>query len=85
MKFSKAIQIKQLVNRWNEERRSLGYGEVHFNCSMYSLGRWSVTLEPKGVRVFFSYELDELVTLYAGGGFRMYIGAVGIAPYIDMQ
>lgn len=52
---------------------------------MFSLGRWSVLLQPVGSRLFFSFELEQLVTLYAGGGFMMVIGSLSDAPYIDMQ
>lgn len=85
MKFSKAIQIKELVTSWNKDRSFGDYGYVKFECSMYSLGNWSVLLKPVGTRLFFSLELEKLVTLYAGGGFMMVIGSLSDAPYIDMQ
>lgn len=85
MLFSKAIQIKHLVNRWNKERSNLGHGCIEFECTMFSLGEWSVTLKPVGAQLFFTHEMDNLVQLYAWRGFRMMIGATSSGPYIDMQ
>lgn len=85
MKFSKAIQIKQWVNRFNQDRSEFNSGSIKFECSMFSDGEWRVDLKPIGVRMFFSCEMDRLITLYAGGGFTMIIGSVTNAPYIDMQ
>ena len=85
MTFSKAIQIKEMVNRWNHDRWNLGYGYVKFECSMYRIGSWSVDLKSINPSLFFSLEMDELVTLYAGGGFHMVINAYGNKPRIMMQ
>lgn len=85
MKFSKAIQIKQLVTSWNKDRSYSDFGYIKFECSMFSLGNWSVLLKPIDTSLFFSIELEQLITLYAGGGFMMVIGAFSDGPYIDMQ
>lgn len=85
MLFSRAIQIKQLVNRWNQDRWQFGYGYVEFKCSMFLDGHWSVLLKPVNSTLFFSLELQELLKLYADGGFSMVIGAIDSAPYIDLK
>lgn len=85
MKFSKAIQIKQWVNRWNEDRAKFNHGSIVFNCSMYSIGNWSVDITAQGSELFFSDEMEQLITLYAGGGFSMRVMAIDNVPTIDMQ
>ena len=85
MVFSKAIQIKHLVNEWNKVRGSFDFGRIKFECYMFADGHWSVLLRPVDSRIFFSSELNQLVTLYADGGFIMHIGSLSDAPYIDMQ
>ena len=84
MKFSKAIQIKGLVNRWNENRRNDGYGYVKFEASMCMDGHWSVGLKLVDSFAFTSQEMEEFITLYAGGGFRMSIFAYDKTLIIDM-
>ena len=85
MVFSKAIQIKHLVNRWNENRYEFGSGYIVFNCSMFYDGQWSVLLRPEHSTLFFSFELNQLLTLYTAGGIMMTIGSINNLPYIDMQ
>lgn len=85
MRFSKAIQIKHLVTNWNKDRSYCGFGYIEFKCSMFSDGEWNVLLKPVDSRLFFSIELEQLVTLYAGGGMMMCIGALTEVPYIDLQ
>lgn len=85
MLFSKAIQIKHLVNRWNKDRWDCGFGYIEFKCSMFSDGQWNVLLKPVDSKLFFSIELEQLITLYAGGGMIMCIGAFTDIPYIDLQ
>lgn len=85
MVFSKAIQIKNLVNRWNKDRSVGDYGYVTFHCSMYSIGKWSVIIKAMGQGVFFSSEMNQLITLYAGGGFSIRVSTFIHNPYIDMQ
>ena len=85
MKFSKSIQIKQWVNRWNENRAKFNHGNIVFDCSMYSIGNWSVDITAQGSELFFPDEMEQLITLYAGGGFLMSVFAIGNVPTIDMQ
>ena len=85
MKFSKAIQIKSLVNRWNENRWNIGFGYVKFEASMFMDGEWSVGLKLVDSHVFTSLEMEQLITLYAGGGFQMFITAINNDPFIDME
>lgn len=85
MLFSKAIQIKNLVNKWDQERWNLGYGYIKFKCDMFRLGEWYVDISPVDFKFFLHSEMDELITLYAGGGFRMIIDAYESTPIIMMQ
>lgn len=85
MTFSKAIQIKGLVNRWNQERKSADYGYIKFECEMFSIGKWSVDLSAVGAELFFSDETEQLLTLHAGGGFHMRISAFHNVPVICIQ
>ena len=85
MTFSKAIQIKHLVNRWNKDRSTGDYGYIAFSCDMFSIGHWSVQIRAIGCTLFFSDEMAQLITLYAGGGFHMRVSAHNGRPYIDMQ
>lgn len=85
MIFSKAIQIKQLVNRWNKDRSEGDFGYVTFHCSMFSIGNWAVSIKAVGASLFYSCEMNQLFTLYAGGGFMMRVSAHDNHPYIDMQ
>lgn len=85
MTFSKAIQIKHLVNRWNKDRAECGFGRVVFNCDMFQIGCWSVNIDAVGSTLFFSHEMNELITLYAGGGFTIRVFAFSDRPSIDMQ
>lgn len=85
MKFSKAIEIKKVVTSLNQDRGNFDYGYIKFECSMFSLGNYSVMLKPVDTRLFFSLEMEELLKLYAEGEFMMVIGASVDGPYIDMQ
>lgn len=85
MTFSKAIQIKHLVNRWNKTRKECDFGIITFTCLMFSIGNWSVDIQVVGTNLFFSEEMDELITLYAGGGFRFTIHSHNNRPFISMQ
>lgn len=85
MKFSKAIQIKELVTSWNKDRVTFDYGYVKCECMMFSLGNWSVTLKPIDTSLFFSHEVESLIKLCGDGGVRFIIGSTGRGPYIDMQ
>ena len=85
MTFSKAIQIKHLVNLWNKDRSEGDFGFIAFSCDMFSIGHWSVDIKPMGAKLFFSKEMNQLITLYAGGGFLMYVTSNNDHPYIHMQ
>lgn len=85
MVFSKAIQIKNLVNRWNKDRVECDFGYIFFDCSMFSIGNWAVTIKAVGAGLFFSCEMNQLITLYAGGGFTMRVSAHNGHPYIELQ
>ena len=85
MTFSKAIEIKKVVNSWNRDRKEFGFGHVKFDALMFSDGCWSVDLKPVDVKIFTSLELDELLKLYAKGGFHMVLTSLNNAPIIDMQ
>lgn len=85
MLFSKAIQIKSWVNKFNQERASLGYGLIEFHAAMFRDGKWSVSLSAKDDGLFFSHEMERIFTLYAGGGFSMRVFALSSSPVIDLQ
>lgn len=85
MEFSKAIQIKLWVNKFNENRETFGYGRIKFEAGMFCIGKWSVSLRAEGSEFFFSDEMARLMTLYAGGGFSLRVFAFDGCPIIDMQ
>lgn len=85
MEFSKAIEIKNLVVSWNEHRKAAGFGFVKFECTMFSIGKWSVELSARGADLFFSDEMRDLLKLDSKGGFSMRIFAYDNVPIIDMQ
>lgn len=85
MVFSKAIQIKLWVNKFNQERKRCGFAVIEFYCDMFTLGKWSIDLSLDGNGVFFSSEMVRFITLYAGGGFTMWIGSNGNSPVIHLQ
>lgn len=85
MTFSKAIQIKHLVNLWNKDRSEGDFGFIAFGCVMFSLGHWSVEIKPMGNKLFFSQEMTQLITLHAGGGFIMFVSSRNDHPIIYMQ
>lgn len=85
MKFSKAIQIKQWVNKFNQQRASLGYGRIEFNAEMFCDGKWSVSLSVETSGQFFSSEMERLFTLYAGGGFTIRVFTAYNVLVIDCQ
>lgn len=85
MLFSKAIQIKLLVNRFNQHRQASGFSVIRFECEMFSIGHWAIDLELSGQGVFFSSEMERLITLYAGGGFHLFIGANNNLPVLHFQ
>lgn len=85
MEFSKAIQIKSWINRFNANRNHNGFASIRFECSMFSIGHWSIDLSLSEKGVFFMEEMEVLNTLYAGGGFRFFIGSRNDSPIIYLQ
>lgn len=84
MTFSKAIQIKNLVNRLNKDRREFNCGIILFQCTMFSIGDWDVTLKSMGSPLFYSREMEQLITLYAGGGFMMNVSVRNNHPCLNL-
>lgn len=85
MLFSKAIQIKLLVNKFNQFRKKTDYSYIEFKAEMFRDGKWAVTLTAMGNGLFYSMEMDELIALFAGGGFNIRVSAYKGLPYIDIQ
>lgn len=85
MLFSKAIQIKLLVNKFNQFRKKTDYSYIEFKAEMYRDGKWAVTLTAMGNGIFYSIEMDELITLFAGGRFSIRVASINGLPYIDIQ
>lgn len=85
MLFSKAIQIKLLVNKFNQFRKTTDYSFIEFKAEMFRDGKWAVTLTAMGNGMFYSFEMDELIKLFAGGGFNIRVAAYKELPYIDIQ
>lgn len=85
MLFSKAIQIKLWVNKFNQQRALMDYGRIGFEAHMFSDGKWSVSLRDTDAGIFFSDEMERLITLYAGGGFSMRVFSISGSPVIDLQ
>lgn len=85
MVFSKAIQIKSWVNRFNQERSRSGFAVIKFECDMFTLGKWAIDLSLDGNGVFFSSEMVCINTLLAGGGVIMWVGCNGTSPVLHFQ
>lgn len=85
MLFSKAIQIKLLVNKFNQFRKKTDYSYIEFKAEMFRDGKWAVTLTAMGNGIFYSFEMDELITLFAGGRFSIRVATINDLPYIDIQ
>lgn len=85
MLFSKAIQIKLLVNKFNQFRKRTDYSFIEFKAHMYRDGKWAVTLTAMGNGMFYSIEMEELITLFAGGRFSIRVASINGLPYIDIQ
>ena len=85
MLFSKAIQIKMLVNKFNQLRKRNDYSFIEFKAEMYRDGKWAVTLTAMGNGLFYSIEMAELITLFAGSGLNVRVAAYKELPYIDIQ
>lgn len=85
MLFSKAIKIKAMVNRFNQERSRQGYPAIVFHCDMFALGKWSIYLTLDGKGVFFSDEVAQLTYLLAFGGLRLFVGSDSQSPVFHFQ
>lgn len=85
MLFSKAIQIKLLVNKFNQFRKRTDYSYIEFKALMYRDGKWAVTLTAMGNGMFYSIEMADLITLFAGGRFSIRVASINGLPYIDIQ
>lgn len=85
MVFSKAIEIKSWVNRFNDSRKEYGTQAIKFECGMFSLGSWYVTLYAPDGGIFYSMEMERICTLVAGGGFSFWVGTNTFAPVLYLQ
>lgn len=85
MLFSKAIQIKSLVNRFNQERVRDGFATIQFDCGMYSIGRWSVFLSLSYRGCFFSNEMAQFAALLNRGGIIFFVGSNEVSPVLHFQ
>lgn len=85
MVFSKAIQIKSWVNKFNADRKESGRQPIDFDCGMFSMGQWYVTLSAPDGSIFYSMETERLCTLVAGGGLTFWIGHNTFAPVLYFQ
>ena len=85
MVFSKALQIKSWVNRFNDARKEYGTQTIKFECGMFSIGQWSVTLYAPDGGVFYSMEMERICTLVAGGNLTFYVGSNTFAPVLYFQ
>lgn len=85
MLFSKAIQIKSMVNRFNQERFRYGFAIIQFDCGMYSIGRWSVCLSLSRKGCFFSHEMAQFAALLNRGGLCFFVGSNEVSPVMHFQ
>lgn len=85
MVFSKAIQIKLWVNKFNADRKYIGHEPIVFYCGMFSMGDWYVNLSAPDGGIFYSRETERLCTLVAGGGLIFWIGNNTFAPVLYFQ
>ena len=74
-----------LVNKFNQFRKRTDYSYIEFKAEMYCDGKWAITLTAMGNGMFYSFEMDELIKLFAGGGFNIRVAAYKDLPYIDIQ
>lgn len=85
MLFSKAIQIKVLVNQFNRERKRYGFPVINFHCGSYDIGRWSVYLNLSSRGCFFSSEMAQISALLNRGGLIFYVGSNEVSPVLYFQ
>lgn len=85
MLFSKAIQIKNLVNKFNADRLEGGRKPIDFDCGMFSIGQWSVTLSAPDGGIFYSLEMEHLCDLVTGWDITFWVGCNTFAPVLYFQ
>lgn len=85
MLFSKAIQIKSLINRFNQERQASGFAVIKFDCGMFSIGHWSVSLSLSYKGCFFSSEMAQFAALLNRGGIIFFVGSNEVSPVLHFQ
>ena len=85
MLFSKAIQIKSMVNRFNQVRVNDGFAIIQFDCDMYSIGRWSVRLSLSRKGCFFSDGMAQFAALLNRGGLIFFVGSNEVSPVLHFQ
>lgn len=74
-----------LVNKFNQLRKRTDFSHIEFKAEMYRDGKWAVTLTAMGNGLFYSFEMDELITLFAGSGLNIRVASIKDLPYIDIQ
>lgn len=74
-----------LVNKFNQLRKRTDCSFIEFKAEMYRDGRWAVTLTAMGNGLFYSFEMNELITLFAGSNLNIRVAAYKDLPYIDIQ
>lgn len=85
MLFQNAIEIKELVNQLNQERKRDGFAVIVFKCEMFALGKWSIDLSLERRGVFFSKEMAQLSSLHKFLGFSFWICSNNVGPVIYLQ
>lgn len=85
MLFSKAIKIKSLVNHFNQGRRACGFAVIKFDCGMYSIGQWSVSLSLSDKGCFFSSEMAQFAALLNRGGIIFFVGCNQVSPVLHFK
>lgn len=85
MEFSKAIQFKSWVNRFNDARKEYGTQTIKFDCGMFSVGQWYVTLAAPDGGLFYSMEMERFCTLISGGDITFFVGSNTFAPVLYFQ
>lgn len=85
MLFSEAIQIKLWVNKFNQDRFEGGRKPINFDCGMFSIGQWYVTLSAPDGGIFYSMESERLCALVAGGNLCFWVGCNTFAPVMYFQ
>lgn len=74
-----------LVNKFNQFRKKTDYSYIEFKAEMFRDGKWAVTLTAMGNGLFYSFEMNELITLFAGSNLNIRVAAYKELPYIDIQ